>query len=182
MDDITIINQLREDPSIGLYSLISQYRNLVAKVSSSLLTGHNEDIEEVIADTFINVWKSIDRLDPERGSLKGLLITTARHNAINRWHQLKNSYADVTEDCELFLANDDTLNILVQEEDNEALQELINTLVEPDREIFVRRHYYLEPVKNISVAIGLSEKQISNRLYQCKLRLREQLSERGLQR
>ena len=59
-------------------------------------------------------------------------------------------------------------------------RELINELKEPDREIFIRRHYLLEPVTEIAGHLGMAEKQISNRLYQSKLRLREALKERGI--
>lgn len=182
MDDITIINKLRSDPASGLRTLIGEYRGLVGKVTASLLFGHNEDIEEVIADTFISVWKNIDKLDAARGSLKGLLIITARRNAINRWHKLKNDRLVTTEELDLFAKQGDVLDDLLREEDNELLQELVNALSEPDREIFVRRHYLLEPVREISITVGLSEKQISNRLYQCRLRLKNDLQERGIAR
>lgn len=179
MDDIAIIKQLRQSPPEGLRSLISKYQGLVGKISGNLLAGHAQDIEEVIADTFINIWKNIDKLDSDRGSLKGLLIITARRNAINRWHKLKNDRLLLSAEADLLPADNDILSALLQEEDNEILQQAINSLPEPDREIFVRRHYLLESVRQISRVIDLSEKQISNRLYQSKIRLRAQLQERS---
>ena len=53
---------------------------------------------------------------------------------------------------------------------------LINALGEPDREILVRRYYYEQKPKEIALALNLSVKQVNNRLYQTKQKLREALS------
>ena len=79
MDDIAIIKMLHHTPQEGLHQLIGAYRGLVGKICANILAGHQEDIEEAIADTFISIWKNVPKLDPQRGSLKGLLIITARH-------------------------------------------------------------------------------------------------------
>ena len=53
----------------------------------------------------------------------------------------------------------------------------INTLGEPDREILVRRYYYQQKPKEIALALNMTVKQVDNRLYQVKLKLREALSD-----
>lgn len=52
----------------------------------------------------------------------------------------------------------------------------VNALGEPDREILVRRYYYEQKPKEIALALNLSVKQVNNRLYQTKQKLREALS------
>lgn len=181
MDDMNIIALLQNNPPEGMRSLIGKYRGLVGNISSGVLNGHEEDIEEVIADTFISIWKNIAKFDPARGSLKSLLIITTRNNAINRWHKLKKDSQNVADITDIISDSKyDTLAELLAQEDAEQLQELINALPEPDREIFIRRHYLLETVQQIALRLALEEKQISNRLYQSKLRLRERLQERGI--
>ena len=181
MNDKQISVLLQQDPQAGLNDLITQYRGLVKKICSGLLAGHNEDIEEVIADTFISIWKNASRFDSNRGSYKALISITARHNAINRWRQLQRTDMPM-EDLDYINSGsrEDILGNLLLQEDSQVLQELINELKEPDREIFIRRHYLLEPVTEIAGHLGMAEKQISNRLYQSKLRLREALKERGI--
>jgi RNA polymerase sigma-70 factor (ECF subfamily) len=48
----------------------------------------------------------------------------------------------------------------------------INALAEPDREIIVRRYYYQQKPKEIGYILDLSVKQVENRLYKSKLKLR----------
>jgi len=53
----------------------------------------------------------------------------------------------------------------------------VNALGEPDREILVRRYYYGQKPKEIALALNMSVKQVDNRLYQTKRRLRQVLCE-----
>ena len=174
MDDIVILALLRENPPEGLRNIIAKYRGLVGKISSGLLAGQQEDMEEVIADTFISIWKHADKIDLQKGSLKSLVIITARNHAINRWRKLKNNNLVILENPDTLLDESfDALNALISEENAQEIQEFINNLPQPHREIFVRRHYLLEPIKDIAENFNMDVKQISNYLYQSKLRLRE---------
>ena len=42
----------------------------------------------------------------------------------------------------------------------------------PDREILLRRYYFGQKPREIAAALGLDKKQVDNRLYQTKRRLR----------
>lgn len=65
---------------------------------------------------------------------------------------------------------------MIQEETRRVLIAAVNALGEPDREILVRRYYYEQKPKEIALALNLSVKQVNNRLYQTKQKLREALS------
>ena len=65
---------------------------------------------------------------------------------------------------------------ILKEETRRALIAAINALGEPEREILIRRYYYEQKPKEIALALDMSAKQVDNRLYQTKLKLREALS------
>ena len=65
---------------------------------------------------------------------------------------------------------------ILKEETRRALIAAINALGEPEREILIRRYYYEQKPKEIALALDMSKKQVGNRLYQTKLKLREALS------
>lgn len=65
---------------------------------------------------------------------------------------------------------------ILKEETRCALIAAINALGEPEREILIRRYYYEQKPKEIALALNMSAKQVDNRLYQTKLKLREALS------
>ena len=53
-----------------------------------------------------------------------------------------------------------------------ALNAAVDALAEPDREILLRRYYFGQKPREIAAALGLDKKQVDNRLYQTKRRLR----------
>ena len=65
---------------------------------------------------------------------------------------------------------------ILKEEVRHNLIAAVNALGEPDREILIRRYYYEQKPREIALALDMSVKQVDNRLYQTKLKLREALS------
>ena len=57
-----------------------------------------------------------------------------------------------------------------------ALNAAVDALAEPDREILLRRYYFGQKPREIAAALGLDKKQVDNRLYQTKRRLRASVS------
>ena len=66
---------------------------------------------------------------------------------------------------------DQTLDVVLQRE----LLAAVQALGEPDREIILRRFYYQQKPQQISVALDLTVKQVENRIFRAKQKLRDQL-------
>lgn len=64
--------------------------------------------------------------------------------------------------------------------DVEVVQDIINQMGEPDKEIFIRRFFLLEKVKEIATYLKLTEKNVENRIYRGRKRLKQALIERGV--
>ena len=62
-------------------------------------------------------------------------------------------------------------------EARQALRAAVDALGEPDREILIRRYYYNQKPREIALALDMRVKQVDNRLYQTKRKLREALSD-----
>ena len=173
-----ILALLREDPHLGYSQMLRKYRGLVGAIIGRILPGYQQDAEECIADTFIQIWKGAVQNRVDGSLMKGLLICTARNTAINRYWKIKRTRTVPYSDEMEFPYPDDALNDLIAEEEASALQALINKLPEPDKEILTRRYFLFEPVKDIARIMKLPARQIENRLYQSKRRLRKALGER----
>jgi RNA polymerase sigma-70 factor, ECF subfamily len=177
MDDVTILALLKSDPHVGYVNLLEKYQGLVGAIIWRILPKCQEDAEECIADTFIQIWKGAVKELIDGAQLKGLLIWTARNIAINRYRKIKKSpTVPFIEELEP-AASDNVLNELIVNEDASWLMSIINQLAEPNREIVTRRYFLYESVKEISETMKLPAKQIENRLYQSKLYLRKALDE-----
>ena len=178
MQDKKLAAELEKRNEAAMSRLIDQYAKLLWSVAGAVLhgVGTAQDVEECVADVFIYLWEDPRRYDPQRGTLKSWLAMVARSKAIDRWRELSARSAVPWD--EVFLTGEtDTVDSVMEEETRRALIAAVNALGEPDREILVRRYYYGQKPKEIALALNMSVKQVDNRLYQTKRRLRQALSD-----
>ena len=169
MEDSELYALLQIDAEAGMRACIRQYHAAVHNICSQILRRTPED-------SFLQLWRTLDRLsDPAH--LRAYLCTIARNQALSRYRALTAGLTradalpeDLTDDTDIILA-------LEKRADAEAMQSAIMTLKEPDREIFVRKYYYMEPMRSLAKRFSLTEKQIDNILYRSKQRLRKILEE-----
>ena len=178
MNDVQTIMSIRNRSEATINEVITKYSKLLWSVSGAVLNniGSAQDIEECVADAFIYLWEHPDKFDPERGKLKTWLSVIARTQAINRCREIARRNAISIENSD-FADKIGVFDRILQEETRETLFAAINTLNEPDREILVRRYYYQQKPKEIALALDMKVRQVDNRLYQIKLKLREILSD-----
>lgn len=165
-----------------LAHLMRRYAPMVTAVVSGILgRGHKPDVEEVTADVFYQFWRAEKYDESDRG-VRNLLITIARRQAINRLHKIARRKEDIADDevldAELCAAGlwDDAITAAC---DRELIRAVIDGLTPPDNEIFVRRYYYCQSVREIARTIRKTPKFVENRLYLAKKTVRERLLAAG---
>lgn len=176
MNDERTISAIRHRDEAAINEVIRKYSKLLWSVAGPVLSsiGSTQDIEECVADTFIYLWEHPDKFDPRRGKLKTWLSIIARTQAINRYREIAKRDTVPLEDIG-FMDHLGIVDDILKEETRRALIAAINALGEPEREILIRRYYYEQKPKEIALALDMSVKQVDNRLYQTKLKLREAL-------
>lgn len=179
MGDKEIIQLLRQNPAEGLREVIHQYNALVKTVIARVLLYHQQDVEECASDTFISIWKNIQRLD-ENSNLKGYILCTARNTAINRYHLLKRQTTMPLEDYMDISAEEDVEASVLLWEDSSVLLDELAKLEDEDRTIMLRKHFLFESVGDIATATNKTPTQVKNRLYRLKQILKVQLTKRGV--
>ncbi|HEV2421581.1 MAG TPA: sigma-70 family RNA polymerase sigma factor [Candidatus Acidoferrales bacterium] len=73
---------VRKDES-ALAALYDRYSGLVYAESIRILRDAGA-AEEILQDLFLQVWRTAEKFDPQRGSLPGWLLVAARHRCISR--------------------------------------------------------------------------------------------------
>lgn len=71
----------------------------------------------------------------------------------------------------------DVLEDICQQDRRKRLWDCLRKLDEADREAMIRRYYYGQKPKEIAAALGIPKKQVENRLYQGKQKLRRMMLE-----
>lgn len=126
-----------------------------------------EDIEEIIADVFISLWKNADHIDLSKGTLRSYIAAAARNFALKRLNK-KKDYTSL-DDIEL----PDEGSTADDRFERDILWNAVMELGEPDNEIFVRFYRYDEKLSEISNATGLSLSAIKSKLSRGKRKLKK---------
>ena len=81
----------------------------------------------------------------------------------------------------LELPDSDTLAQQVESrEEAELVRQAVDSLPEPDREVFLRHYYYAQTVREISLYMNLNESTIKTKLRRGRMKLKDILTRRGI--
>lgn len=176
MQEKNVIDAIKAGDEQAMQKIICRYSRLLWSIVGAVLSqvGTTEDMEECVADVFIDLWEHPQKYDESRGSLKAWLSVIARNKAIDRYRQKTKIQTIPLE--ETVLAQ---MGVEPEMENREGLQEALAELTEEEREILLRRYVYQQKPKEMAVALGLSVKQIENRLYRIKAKMRKQMEQEG---
>lgn len=85
MDDLWLINGLRERKEEYLNELINNYGKLIYGVIGSITEKSNakNDIDEVFYEVLLKIWDYIESYDAEKGRFRNFIISIAKYTAIN---------------------------------------------------------------------------------------------------
>ncbi len=169
------------DPEAGITKAIDLYGGAVKTICRNILAGYpNEDIEEAIAQSFAELWRSMPNYSPSRGSsVKSWLYGITRKTALMHRRQKPLHENIPLEDAITgtgTAAEDDFLS----KEDERILHLTIEEMDEPARSIFILRYFYFEKVAEIARHLDLPCKKVENILFREKEKLRRTLTERGI--
>ena len=180
MTDGQIAQRLRQNDSSVFDYIMERYNKLLWAVIGNILNkaGTSEDIEDCISDVYIKLLENPKIYSPEKGEFKSFLVKVGKNLAIDRYRKLtKNAFAMAFE-YDGVSNTEDMLQLTIRNENREELLAALTCLKEPDREILVRRYFFNEKVKVISKKMRMQSKEIENRLYQGKLKIKKRLEKK----
>ncbi len=165
-----------------LSELMTAYEKLLYSIAIGILgKSYREDAEECVADAFLGYWRirqknSTTPID----NVKAYLAVSVKHLALNRLEKLKKQrYEELTEDVpDVFAASPEEM--VMAGENRVIIREVLEGLPAVDREIWLRRYFWCQAVKEIARQMELKPKYVENRLYTCKKTVREQLTNRHI--
>ncbi len=173
MDDALILQKLRAGDPAGLGAAIETYTGYVGAVIANQLRrrGSREDIEELTANVFVSLWEN--RLSIRSGRLRGWLGAVARNEG--RSFLRKNRLLTVSPEDVLLISGDVAEKLLERDEARRLLWEAVDSLTEPDREIFLRYYYYDQSIPAIARDMKLHREAVKSRLRRGRDKLRDML-------
>lgn len=183
MEDVKIIELFNQRNEIAITECTEKYGNLLKKISFNIL-GNKEDSEECFNDTLNKLWSTIPPNNPN--SLVAYMGKIIRNLSINKYrenHAQKRYNGGDLLLSELSECIPDKVSV-EGEIDTKDLTEYINKWLkglETEKcNIFIRRYWYGDSVKDIANDYSFSEKKTASTLYRLRESLKTYLEKEGV--
>lgn len=180
MNEKDTISNFRYKDELNMEKLIKEYSNYLFRIIDNIGGRylHSEDIEEIILDIFIAVWKNQTKLD-ESKSIKPYISSIA-HNLTKKKLaslHLDIQYIELDENVKYCSKNyfDDIENNI----DIKKINKIISTLSSEEYKIFTRFYYNSKKCKEIAMELNISEMKVKTKLHRIRNKIRRKLKESG---
>lgn len=143
------------------------------------------DSQECVNDTYMRTWGSIPPHKPD--SLRAFIGRITRRLALNMYEKAsaqkrgKGTVQLVLDELGECISDTDTMSDITQEfVITDTLNFFLANQSEQNRNIFVRRYWYMSTVKDIATDYGMSESKVKMRLLRMRNELKIQLEKEGI--
>lgn len=171
-DEEKLLMRLKNKKRNSIDEAITVYTPYLSTVLYNMVGNRlpKEDIEEIVSDVFVTLWKNAEYIDLTKGTIRSYIAAVARNFALKRLNK-KTDYTCL-DDIEIpDKASADEANSA-----DSAVWDAVMSLGEPDNEIFVRYYKFDEKLKDISKATGINISTIKTKLSRGKRKLKGILS------
>lgn len=179
MEDEEILALLQSRKEQGLNELEHKYGKRLRLLAGRILP--EEDAKECLNDTYLAVWNSIPPNQPE--FLFAYAAKICRNLALNKieWsHAAKRNAVFVELSAELEQCIPDVSADIGQQELGELIAGFLKKQPEEKRQLFVRRYWYGESIRELAEAFGYRESKVKSILFRLRNRLWNDLKKEGI--
>ena len=165
MDEKILLKMLKNKSEKALEETIEKYTAYVTSIIREILNSKAtaEDIEEVVADTFIALWNAAERIDyVHYSSLKAYIGMIARNKAKDYVKMHKNINVELYENA--ILIDDGIEKEMIQKEQQRYIQNLLGKLKGEDQKIFLLHYYQYKKIEEIASIMNMNPQTVKTRL------------------
>lgn len=178
--DKKIVKLLVKQDEEGLKALTEKYEKLLVYIATGILGNNKEDVEECVNDTYLKIWNHIGEFDFEKASFKTYMSTIVRNTSINRLRKIskiegsaqREELSDLT--AEYVDYNQNVEQFMVEKENMQVLNNIVEHLKKRDRELVLRRYYYMQSSKEIAFHMGMSVNAVDSKLSRLRRQMRQE--------
>jgi len=183
MEDSQIITLYWQRSETAIVETQSKYGSYCYSIANNILNSH-EDAEESVNDTYMAAWESMPPHKPD--VLSAFLGKLTRRISIDKWRRRsadKRGGGTVTVALEELAGCIPSEFDLQKEMEAKELAEVINgfldTLSSFEKEVFLRRYFYLSSIDEIAKRMRISDSKVKSMLHRIRNRLRTYLEKEG---
>lgn len=134
---------------------------IVFRYVYGLLGGPRQEVEDIVANTFLKAWQARDHFEGDQQAAVRWLLTIARNEVIDRFRSQQRANTIWLEDVDFAASDLSPEQQMIEDERWQQLQVLVQSLNERQREIFVLRYMLGWKVKHIAAHLEMAENTVS---------------------
>lgn len=184
MDDNKIVELFWQRSECAIKELDIKYGKLCLRTSYNILNDWS-DAEECVNDSYLGVWNAIPPHKPN--PLLAFTLKIVRNISINKQKlksakKRKGNYELCLEELEEMISSpyyiEDEIFI---NELTKYIEIFIDDLSVENRKLFIRRYWFMDSYKDLSIITGMTEGAIRTRLTRLREKLRLYLVSKGVE-
>lgn len=183
MEDQAIVQLYWDRKEEAITQTQEKYQHYCYKIAWNVLE-NQMDSEECVNDTYLKAWNSMPDQRPDL--LKAFLGTITRNLSLDRYRQIHSkkrgggNYEAVLDDLTDCMTQDGPEQQLEITMLTELLNQFLESLDPETRRIFVRRYWYMDPMKEIATRMDISEGKVKTVLYRTRRKMAGFLQKEGV--
>ena len=183
MDDKAIVELYFARSEKAISETANKYGGYCYSIANNILS-NKEDSEESVNDTYLAAWNNMPPRHPS--ILATFLGKITRYISLDRWKSrsaYKRGGGEVTlalDELDEFLSSgESTEEVVAKKELIRSINRFLDNLPETERNLFVCRYWYLDPVQQIADRHGFTLSKTASMLRRTREKLCKQLKKEG---
>ena len=183
MDDKAIVELYFARSEKAISETAVKYGGYCYSIANNILS-NKEDSEESVNDTYLAAWNNMPPRSPS--ILATFLGKITRYISLDRWKSrsaYKRGGGEVTlalEELDEFLSSSESTEQAVEKKELlRSINRFLDNLPETERNMFVCRYWYLDPVQQIANRYGFTLSKTASMLRRTREKLCKQLKKEG---
>ena len=179
MNDREPVGLFLKRDEAALQKAQAEYGAYCVRMANNIL-GDPRDAEECFSDALAAAWNSIPPHIPEcLQTFLGRLTRNISLKRVRSEHAQKRGAAEVRvvfEEVEEWLASGQNVEQQVSEQElAEAINDFLDSISAVERNVFVRRYWYMQSIAEIAAYHGFSESKVKSMLFRIRNKLHARL-------
>lgn len=179
MNDSEIIALFFQRSEAAIDAVEKKYGTLCHSIAWNLLHSE-EDAAECVNDTWHGLWNAIPPRRPEKlGPFAARITRNLAMKRLTRQNAEKRQAVTVSfEELNQCIPDEKTVEQALEgKELSRLLDAFLDTLGDEDRNLFVRRYWFFDSVRQLSRSFGITENHVKVKLYRMRKALKQYLEQ-----
>ena len=171
------IEAFEKNGVLDIENVIKCYNAYIYKILSNTIS-NEQDIEEILSDVFIILWKNYKRLD-KQDKIKPYLIGITKNLIKKKYREYSIKIDDIEIYEDTIVQNTNIEELVENKEKSRIISNTLNNMKELEKAVFIMFYYNQKKIKEIAKSLNISEAKVKIILHRVRKCIKKKLKERG---